>query len=75
MKGHITKRTGVRGVSYRVRIELPRDADGKRRSRSYTFPTRKQAESELHRLLRELDTGTVGRPLATCLRRVSDSLA
>lgn len=57
MKGHIVKRTGVRGVSYRVRIELPRNADGTRCSRSYTFPTRKQAESELHRLLRELDTG------------------
>ena len=40
-----------------MRIELPRDADGKRCSRSYTFPTRKQAESEMHRLLRELDTG------------------
>jgi integrase len=62
MKGHITKRKGVRGVSYRVRIELPRDADGKRRSRSYTYSTRKEAERELARLLRELDTGQFADP-------------
>jgi integrase len=57
MKGHITKRKGVRGVSYRVRIELPRDENGRRRTKSFTYPTRKQAEREMNRLLRELDTG------------------
>lgn len=57
MKGHIEKRKGTHGVSYRVRIELPRDEQGRRRSRSYTFATRKQAEREMNRLLRELDTG------------------
>jgi integrase len=57
MKGHIQKRKGARGVSYRVFVELPRDEDGRRRQFSCTCATRKEAERELARLLRELDTG------------------
>jgi integrase len=57
MKGHIEKRKGARGITWRVRIELPRDEQGRRRSKSYSCPTRKEAERELPRLLRELDTG------------------
>lgn len=44
--------------SWKVRIELPKDINGKRKQRSYTtYGTRKDAEKFLTEKLRELDTG------------------
>jgi len=62
MKGSILKRTGPQGPTYRVRVELPRDEQGHRRQRSYTYATRRQAERELARLVREIDTGQFADP-------------
>ena len=50
MKGHIQKRKGARGVSYRVFVELPRDENGRRRQFSRTYVTaRKRSASSLAR--------------------------
>ncbi len=60
MKGHIAKRKP--GV-YKVTLEMGRDADGKRRQRAFTVHgTKKDAERELTRLLREMDTGAFVEP-------------
>ena len=42
----ITKREGARGVSYRVTVDFPSDPiTGKRKQRTETFRTKKEAES------------------------------
>lgn len=56
MRGNITKRTGAQGTAYRVRVELPRDEQGRRRSRSVTCKTKREAERELARILHEMRT-------------------
>ena len=44
--------------SWKIRIELPRDINGKRKQKSYTtYGTKKDAEKFLTEKLRELDTG------------------
>lgn len=59
MRGNITKRTGAQGTAYRVRVELPRDEQGRRRSRSVTCKTKREAERELARILHVLIEGDV----------------
>jgi integrase len=55
MRGSVTKR----GKSWQARVDLGTDpVSGKRRQSSKTFRTRKEAEIELSRWLREIDTGT-----------------
>jgi integrase len=55
MRGSVNKR----GKSWQVRVDLgPDPVTGKRRQGSKTFRTRKEAEIELARWLREIDTGT-----------------
>lgn len=77
MRGNITKRTGAQGTAYRVRVELPRDEQGRRRSRSVTCKTKREAERELARILfhglsekgsnlSESDRLGGGSPFATC---------
>lgn len=59
MRGSIQKRTTRRGVSYRVRVEYPRDpVTGRRVVRSETFPTEAAAESRLIDWLKEIKDGT-----------------
>ena len=62
MRGNITKRTGAQGTAYRVRVELPRDEQGRRRSRSVTCKTKREAERELARILHEIETGQYLQP-------------
>lgn len=59
MKGSIQKRTGPQGIAYRVRVEYPPDpVSGRRRQRSESFPTKKEAERALARWVSEIDRGT-----------------
>ena len=60
-KGHIRKRTNKSGVvSYQLVIETERDPVTGKRERSYfTYPTKKQAEAELHHKIYALNTGGV----------------
>lgn len=58
MADRIQKITGPRGTSYLVRVEYPPDpVTGKRRQRSKSFTTKKEAEKELNKWLHEIDTG------------------
>jgi len=58
MADRIQKITGPRGTSYLVRVEYPPDpVTGKRRQRSKSFTTKKEAEKELTKWLHEIDTG------------------
>lgn len=60
MKGHIRKR-GAK--TYAVIIELGRDQDNKRHQKWHTVHgTKKDAETELARLLCELNTGMYAPP-------------
>jgi integrase len=60
MKGHIRKRGKD---SWAIVIDLGRDSAGKRRQKWHTVHgTRKNAETELTRLLHQLDSGTYVRP-------------
>jgi integrase len=60
MKGHLRKRgPGV----WAVVVELPRDPEGRRRQKWHTVHgTKAEAERELRRILRELDTGLYADP-------------
>jgi integrase len=59
----IQKRTGPRGVSYRVRIDLPPDpVTGERRRRSATFRTKREAEAARIRMLADIERGTAVDP-------------
>lgn len=64
MQGHIRKRThktkdGRVTVDWYVVIELPRDADGKRRQKWYgSYRTRKEAEGAQIEILHQINTGT-----------------
>lgn len=56
MRGHIKQRS--KG-SWSIIVELPRDAQGKRRQKWVTVQgTKKKAQKKLTELLRQLDTGT-----------------
>jgi integrase len=58
MRGTIDKREGKKGISYRVRVELPADPiTGKRRYRAGTHKTRKEAEKRLREWVTEIDNG------------------
>ncbi len=58
MADRIQKIVGPRGASYLVRVEYPADpVTGKRRQRSKSFTTKKEAEKELTKWLHEIDTG------------------
>lgn len=60
MRGHIEKRGDG---AYRLLIDLPREADGKRKRLSMTVRgTKKQAEAELARILSETNDGTFVKP-------------
>lgn len=60
MKGHLEELGKDR---WYIVLELGRDADGKRRRRRHTFDgKRKAAETEMVKLLRQLDTGTYLEP-------------
>ena len=60
-KGHIRKRTSKSGtVSYQLVIETEKDPiTGKRERSYYTYPTKRQAEAELHNKIYALNTGSV----------------
>jgi integrase len=64
MQGHVRKRThktkdGRVTVNWYVVIELPRDADGKRRQKWYgSYRTRKEAEAARVEILHQINTGT-----------------
>jgi integrase len=57
-RGTITQR----GSSYRVKVELPADENGKRNRLQVTCKSKAAAKRELTRLLRELDTGMAVAP-------------
>jgi integrase len=60
MRGHVRRR-GAR--SWAVVVDLGRDASGKRKQKWHTVRgTRRDADRELARILRELDTGTYTEP-------------
>jgi len=62
----IQKITGPRGTSYLVRVEYPPDpVTGKRRQRSKSFTTKKEAEKELAKWLVEIERGTAIEPSKT----------
>ena len=64
MQGHVRKRThktkdGRVTVNWYVVIELPRDAEGKRRQKWYgSYRTRKEAEAARIEILHQINTGT-----------------
>jgi integrase len=59
MAGSIQKLTGPQGTSYLVRVEYPPDPiTGKRRQRSKTFGTKREAETERAKWLVEIERGT-----------------
>jgi len=59
MADRIQKIIGPRGTSYLVRVEYPPDpVTGKRRQRSKSFTTKKEAEKELAKWLVEIERGT-----------------
>src|SRR5262249_32686969 len=58
MKGKTIKREGVRGTSWQVVIDLPRDPiTGKRRQKWITGPTKEEAEAEAIQLLASIANG------------------
>lgn len=58
MAERIQKIVGVRGASYLVRVEFPPDpVTGKRRQRSKSFKTKKEAEKALAQWLVEIERG------------------
>lgn len=65
-KGSVIKRERKDGgASYRLKWELPRGGDNKRKTATKTLPagtTKKQAEAELRRLLLSVDTGSYVAP-------------
>lgn len=72
MRGNIQKRTGPQGTAYRVRIDFTDPATGKRKQRSETFQTRKEAETALTRMLAERDRGTLVLPSTATVKEVLD---
>jgi len=58
---HVEKRIHSDGkkVSYRVKAELPRDAAGKRQTKSGTFSTRKEADAAGREWSRDADNGII----------------
>jgi integrase len=59
MRGSIQKRPGPQGAAYRARVEYPADpVTGKRRQRSETFKTKREAETALSKWLAEIERGT-----------------
>jgi integrase len=63
MAGGIQKIVGARGTSYLVRVEYPTDpVTGKRRQRSKSFKTKKEAEKALAQWLVEIERGTAVEP-------------
>ncbi|MDP9364704.1 MAG: site-specific integrase [Chloroflexota bacterium] len=63
MRGSIEKRTGPQGPTYRVRVEYPPDpVTGKRRQRSKSFRTRKEAQAALAQWGAEIARGTALEP-------------
>ena len=57
MRGNITLISKEKN-SWKVRIEMPKDINGKRKQKAYTvYGTKKEAEKFLTEKLRELDTG------------------
>lgn len=60
-KGHIRKRTSKTGkTSWQVVIETERDPTTGKRERSYfTYPTKKQADEELHRKIHAINSGGI----------------
>lgn len=58
MAGSIQKTSGARGTAYLVRVEFPPDpVNGKRRQRSKSFKTKKEAEKALSQWLVEIEQG------------------
>ena len=58
MAGSIQKTSGPRGTAYLVRVEFPRDpVKGKRKQRSRSFGTKKEAEKALAQWLVEIEQG------------------
>ncbi len=63
MAGSIQKTSGPRGTAYLVRVEFPPDpVSGKRRQRSKSFKTKKEAEKALAEWLVEIERGTAIEP-------------
>ncbi len=63
MAGSIQKTSGARGTAYLVRVEFPPDPiTGKRRQRSKSFKTKKEAEKALAEWLVEIERGTTLEP-------------
>jgi hypothetical protein len=71
MQGHIRKRvhrtkSGRQTVTWYVVIDLPRNADGKRRQKWHGgFRTRREAEAERAKIVHEFNTGTYVEPSST----------
>lgn len=66
MQGTIQKRSGPEGVAYRVRVEYPADpVTGKRRQRSKSFRTRREAQAALAQWGAEIARGTALEPTKT----------
>jgi integrase len=63
MAGSIQKTSGPRGTAYLVRVEFPPDpVTGKRRQRSKSYNTKKEAEKALSAWLVEIEYGTAIEP-------------
>ena len=59
MRGHVGKRMGKRGVSWFYRVDMGRDATGKRtQPQKRGFRTRGEAERAMREMIRDLENGT-----------------
>ncbi len=73
MRGSIQKRQGPQGPAYRARVEYPPDAvTGKRRQRSESYKTKREAEAALSKWLAEIDRGTALEPDKTTVGELLD---
>ena len=68
MQGSIQKRTGKRGVTWTIVVDLPRDPiTGNRRQKRLSAPTKKEAEALLTKTLHDLHTGAYIEPTTMTL--------
>ncbi len=63
MQGSIQKRTGKRGTTWTVVVDLPRDPlTGKRRQKRVSAPTKRELEAQLAKTLHEVQSGSYVEP-------------
>lgn len=68
MRGSVSKLERESGTRWRARIDLPKGPNGKRRQKSKTFDTKKEANRWLAELNHEINTGAYVEPSDMTLR-------